>query len=63
MKKFGSGMEKFGSGIDIPDPQHWSQTTVSNPNFGSQTNQCGRRRPPSCLDIDDNIAEGVVGSL
>ncbi len=22
----GSGMEKFGSGIIIPDPQHWSQT-------------------------------------
>jgi hypothetical protein len=19
----GSGMEKFGSGINIPDPQHW----------------------------------------
>jgi hypothetical protein len=24
-KKFGSGMEKFGSGINIPDPQHWSK--------------------------------------
>jgi hypothetical protein len=22
-KKFGSGMEKFGSGINIPGPQHW----------------------------------------
>ncbi len=22
-KKSGSGMEKFGSGINIPDPQHW----------------------------------------
>ncbi len=22
----GSGMEKFGSGINIPDPQHWSKT-------------------------------------
>ncbi len=21
----GSGMEKFGSGINIPDPQHWKQ--------------------------------------
>ena len=21
----GSGMEKFGSGINIPDPQHWFQ--------------------------------------
>ncbi len=22
-KKLGSGMENFGSGINIPDPQHW----------------------------------------
>jgi hypothetical protein len=22
MEKFGSGMEKVGSGINIPDPQH-----------------------------------------
>jgi hypothetical protein len=22
-KTFGSVMEKFGSGINIPDPQHW----------------------------------------
>jgi hypothetical protein len=22
-KEFGSGMEKLGSGIKIPDPQHW----------------------------------------
>ncbi len=25
MEKFGSGMEKFGSGITIPDPQHGVQ--------------------------------------
>jgi hypothetical protein len=23
----GSGMEKFGSGINIPDPQHWKKHT------------------------------------
>ncbi len=28
MKKFGSGMEKFKSGINIPDPQHWVVAVV-----------------------------------
>jgi hypothetical protein len=25
----GSGMEKFGSGINIPDPQHWSGVSIT----------------------------------
>jgi hypothetical protein len=26
----GSGMKKFGSGINIPDPQHWQWDTLSD---------------------------------
>jgi hypothetical protein len=26
-KKFGSGRKKYGSGINIPDPQHWLHIT------------------------------------
>jgi hypothetical protein len=28
MEKFGSGMEKFKSGINIPDPHHWVVVVV-----------------------------------
>jgi hypothetical protein len=27
---FDSGMEKFGSGINIPDPQHWWEAKLHN---------------------------------
>jgi hypothetical protein len=33
----GSGMEKFGSGINIPDPQHWFFSTVVGDHFNLAT--------------------------
>jgi hypothetical protein len=36
----GSGMEKFGSGINIPDPPHWNKVLKKRKNYKNYHVNC-----------------------